>query len=55
MNRGFDDVDANHDGIVDFQEYLVAIALNANDSSLDERIEDIFDLYVKSFYFSNIL
>ena len=43
-------MDSNNDGSINFNEFLFYAAVNAHNGSLEERLDLMFDLYVKLFY-----
>jgi Ca2+-binding EF-hand superfamily protein len=43
----FQTFDANHDGAIDFEEFLLTIAASSQ-GSLDERLAVAFDLYTSN-------
>jgi len=47
---GFNLIDKNHDGTIDFNEFLFFVAVSIGTGSLDERLDLIFDLYVIQFF-----
>jgi Ca2+-binding EF-hand superfamily protein len=47
----FDVIDTNHDGTIDFNEFLFLAAIGNRTGSLDERLDIVFDLYVLLFIF----
>ncbi len=42
----FDRIDVNDDGIVDFNELLVLIAVRSQFASLEQKLAFVFDLFV---------
>ncbi len=40
----FNVIDTNHDGTIDFNEFLFLVAVGDSTGSLEERLDIIFDL-----------
>ncbi len=46
----FDRIDVNDDGTIDFNEFLVLIAIRSQSGNLEQRLAFVFDLFVSVHY-----